>query len=464
MGIDYTINDAKYLLSTLAAIINDKKPLSSFNRVNWNTVFRLANYHKIANIIYYAVLGSDEKMAEEVKKGFYTAFNEALISYERIAKVQEALFWKLDVENIPAVVFRMSNFNELYPQKEMGIPDALELFILKDGKDKIDELMKTLDFVSSSIKLGDCILYFRNPKCELRLYFTNPFYDPVMKKYYDNVFSKLSCMNDYKSIKGFDIDNYYVFLVAMITNNYALKTIRIRHLLDLWMYYRKYHEKYNWEYIQYTLESIGIKDMANRMLELCFIWFDGATAENHEDLDIYDNMENYILSRGEIGFSESCKYFPLVYNLNKIIIQEQERIEKEKYKKFLYPEPEYMQSLYPKLAKNKFGLMLAYLLRRFRLKFSSKSQNQEEETETDEKDFYEPQSDYPSGFFETDEADVEFIKTAPLMVADDVKIMEDVLPVNTDNLNVDKAAAKLGDYHSEEELLKERNKNFHQKN
>lgn len=455
MGIDYTTNDVKYILSTLAAILNDKKPVSSFNRVNWNTIFRLANYHKIANIIYYAVLGSDEKMTEDVKKGFYATFNEALISYDRISKAQEALFWKLDMENITAVVFRMANFNDLYPLKEMGIPDALELYVLNENKEKMDEIMRSLDFLPSSIKYGDCIVYSRNPKCEIKVYFNNPFYDPVMKKYYESVFPKLAYMSDYKSIKGFDIDHYYLFLVSMAANNYALKTIKIRQMLDLWMYYRKYHEDFDWEYVQQNLEQLGIQELSNRILELCFIWFDGATAENSNELNIYDDMESYILSKGEMAFQENCEYFPLVYNLNRILIMEQEKAEKERYKKFLYPDSEYMRSLYPKLAKNKFGLMLAYFLRRMRLLGSKK---EVEETEEAAREFYEPQSEYPDSYFDTEEMDSEFVKTAPLMVADDVKIMDDVLPVNVDNINVDKAAGKLGGFHSEEERMKESEK------
>lgn len=456
MGIDYTINEAKYLLSTLAAIMNDKRPLSSFNRVNWSTVFRLANFNKTANILYYAILGSDEKMTEDVKKGFYSAFNEALLGFDRISKAQEALFWKIDSEHIPAVVFRMSNFNELYPMKEMGIPDALELYIPAEYKNKIDEIMLTMDFIPSSIKTGGgATVYSRNPKCEIRVYYSNPFYDGTMKKYYDYVFMQLSFMGDYKSIRGFDLDNYYVFLVSMVCNSYAIKTTKIRQFLDLFVYYKAYEKEFDWDYIQSCLEQIGIKDMAFRVLELCFIWFDGATAENNEDLNIYDNMEHYILSRGEIGFKESCEYFPLVLNMNKMLIQEQEKAEKENYRKFLYPDAEYMQTLYPVLAKNKFGLMIAYILRRLRLMLTGKKGPDPSEAAVEEPlDFYEPQSSYPAHFLDTDEPDVDIVKTAPLMVADDVRVMEDVLPVNTDNLNLEKAAEKLGSFHMEEDLIK----------
>lgn len=457
MGIDYTVNDARYLLTTLTAIINDKRPLSSFNRVNWNTVFRLANFHKIANVVYYAVLGSDEKISEEIRKGFYTAFNEALLGYERISKVQEALFWKLDVEGISTVVFRMANFNELYPLKEMGIPDALELYIINDSKEKIDELMATMDFTSSNMSSGDYVLYTRNPKCEVKVYFNNPFYDKHMKRYYDTVFPKLSFVENYRYVKGFDTDNYYIFLISMIANSYALKQARIRQLLDLWAFYKEYYEDFNWEYIQMCLEQIGIRDMANKLLELCFIWFDGATAENHDDLEIYDDMENYILSKGDIAFRKNCEYFPLVYNLNKLIIQEQERIEKEKYKKFLYPDAEYMQSLYPKLASNKIGLMLAYFIRRLRLFTSKKKANRDEVIEEIDvnKEFYEPQNEYPNDFFDDDDNGMETVKTAPLMVADDVQVMEDVLPVNTDHHVTGGSGSNKAGYISEEELMKE---------
>lgn len=428
MGIDYTDNESKYLFSTIAAILNDKKPMSSLNRVNWGTIFRLSNFHKVSNILYYAILGSDEKMASDVRKSFYTAFNEALLSHDRVSKVQSALFWKMDSEGVGLVVFRGADFNELYPFKEMGLADSLEVYVLDAEKTKIDELMKELDFTPSPIKSGDCTVYSRNPKCEIRVFFKNPFYDYTMKKYYNGIFSNLGFIEDYKNIRGFDVNNYYIFLVSMIANNYALKNVRVRQLLDLWIFHKTYSEDFDWNYIMLELDKLNIREMGRRFLELSFIWFDGAVPKNSEDIDVYDTMENYILSRGDIGFKESCDLFPLVKDLNRLILEEQARIEKENYRKFLYPDKEYMQGLYPRLASNDFGLRIAYFLRRMRLMFGSPDIEKDIENIPQ---FYEPQSNYPSDYYVNSEnTELEEITSAPLVVAGDVQVMTDVLPVN----------------------------------
>lgn len=456
MGIDYTVNEAKYLLSTLEAIINDKRPVPSLNRVNWNTIFRLANFHKIANVLYYAILGSNERMTKDIRRSFYTAFNDALLSYDRIASVQEALFWKFDIEKIDVIVFRGSNFNDLYPMREMGVSDALELYIVNSNKEIVDGIMSGLDFTASSLKQADCIVYTRNPKCEIKVYLQNPFYDGTMKKYYDNTFSRLSNIGSYKHIYGFDTDTYYIFMVSMIANSYALKISRIRQLLDLWVFYQKYYDDFNWEYIQGEFKKLYLSAMADRILELCFIWFDDNTASNPEDIDIYDNMENFILSRGDIGFEESCQYFPLVYRLNKLLIKEKEKLEKEDYKKFLYPDKEYMQSLYPTLTSyGKSGLMLAYMVRRLRLLFGKKSNVNEDLLESKTGiEFYEPQSNYPEEFLATDDTENDGVKAAPLVVSNDVEVMDGVLPANIDGSTGNVRSAEVG-YMSESEIIKQ---------
>lgn len=431
MSIDFTTNDSKYLFSTASAILNDKKPLSSMNRVNWSTVFRLSNYHKIANIMYYAILGSNEKMTNEVRKSFYIAFNEALLSHDRVSKAQAALFWKLDSENVETVVFRGADFNELYPFKEMGLADSLEIYVHDIEKTKLDSIMQELDFMPSPIKSGDCVVYSRSPKCEVRVYFKNPFYDATMKKYYNDTFLGLAFKEGYNSIRGFDVNNYYIFLVSMIANNYALKNAKVRQVLDLWIFHRTYQEDFDWDYILLELDRLNIGDMARRILELSFIWFDGTVPKNSEDIDVYDTMENYILSRGDIGFRESCELFPIVKELNKLILEEQARIEKENYKKFLYPDQEYMQGLYPRLASNRIGLQVAYLLRRIRLLTGAGDKSYKND---EVQSFYEPRSEYPNNYYETGE-DTELSETrsAPLVVADDVKVMDDVLPANIGN-------------------------------
>ena len=70
--------EGRILVNMAASVMrqDDLKPLHG--NLDWERLFRVADYNKISNLIYLAILGNNEKMPERWKTRFYERYSDIL--------------------------------------------------------------------------------------------------------------------------------------------------------------------------------------------------------------------------------------------------------------------------------------------------------------------------------------------------------------------------------------------------
>ena len=72
------IYEGRFLVNTVGGILRQDDLRVMYSRVNWEKMFREADYHKIANIIYLASLGNGDKIPERWRERFFERYQKAL--------------------------------------------------------------------------------------------------------------------------------------------------------------------------------------------------------------------------------------------------------------------------------------------------------------------------------------------------------------------------------------------------
>lgn len=49
--------EGRYLLSIVSSIINQTEIPHSVRRLDWENIYKMADYHKVAHVVYLATLG-----------------------------------------------------------------------------------------------------------------------------------------------------------------------------------------------------------------------------------------------------------------------------------------------------------------------------------------------------------------------------------------------------------------------
>ena len=119
------------ILVNMAAFVmrqDDLKPLHG--NLDWEKLFRVADYNKISNLIYLAILGNNEKIPERWKTRFYERYSDTLKFNESCTEGEREILVLLELKKIPVLVLSSSSRRQLYPREEMAGESSLKLFFL----------------------------------------------------------------------------------------------------------------------------------------------------------------------------------------------------------------------------------------------------------------------------------------------------------------------------------------------
>ena len=92
--------EGRTLVGMVSSIIRQDTLHVLYNRLDWERMFRLADNHKIANIVYLGILGKGDALPDKWRERFFERYQEALLFGENCNEsVKEVLTW-LDMREI----------------------------------------------------------------------------------------------------------------------------------------------------------------------------------------------------------------------------------------------------------------------------------------------------------------------------------------------------------------------------
>ncbi len=359
--------EARYLLSLISAIINQTDIPRSVRSLNWENIYKLCEYHKVAHIVYLATLGLEEDIARKWKDLFHERYGESLLSQERFRNAAEVVMWQLKQNKIHALLIRDGIMSTCYEPREIRALNQVRILVGEGQEAKIHSLMRSMDFQKQENHKGRGEVYYRIPKTTVIFYTDLGFCTRQLKKYFDFPVKVIHQMEGEKYLHQFTEDEFYIYLVCDLVNQYACGEIRIGDMVDYWQFYKNYRDRLNWEYVDKELATAGVLDFAQRLRKLAYIWFgevdDELSREYDENIEIYQAIELYILTRGMEGREISMKLTELVKEVSDIRTRTRREERRRRYRGFLFPDKKYMEKIFPILEDAPFLLPLCWMWR-----------------------------------------------------------------------------------------------------
>ncbi len=359
--------EARYLLSMVSAIINQTEIPRSVRRLDWEHIYRLADYHKVAHILYLATLGLDEEIAQKWKTLFREKYEESLLSQERFRNAAEVVMWQLKQNKIHALLIKDGIMSSCYEPREIRALNQVRILVGEGQEGQIHSLMRSMDFQKQENRKGSGEAYYRVPKTTVIFYTDLGFQTRQLRKYFDFPVKVVRQMEGEKYLHQFTEDEFYIYLMCDLVNQYACAEINIGNMVDYWQFYKLYKEQLNWEYIDKELAAAGILDFARRLQNLVNIWFGGESeafsAQYEAEIDVYQAMELYIFTRGSEGREVSMKLTELVKEVSDRQTRKRREERVRRFRKFLFPDRRYMENIFPILEDAPFLLPVFWFWR-----------------------------------------------------------------------------------------------------
>jgi len=347
--------EERYLITLLSAVLNQTKTPEPIRQLDWEKLYRLADYHHVAHTAYYGIIGLEESIPQTVRQRFYERYHEVVFRNERLKDSEDWVGMLLERGSVNCFLIRYSDSAPNYPIEEMCCAEFIEVGIGKKSIKLVKNIFEKADLEMLSNDHSGQVFY-RVPGIKVLCYNSNMFFSKKMRKYFQNMFSSLPRKKKYRNVRELPPNDKYIFYMCRLTDNYARGEINISQIIDFWIFYKKNAESFSWPVIYDTLKKLKIEEFAERLEFLILRWFSkGVTNDN---IEIYEAMESYIFTKGAEGRKISSEFLPLINTVADCYARNRRAEIWKRRIKWLFPDRKYMETIYPFL--DRAGLFLPF--------------------------------------------------------------------------------------------------------
>lgn len=373
--------EGRTLVGMVSSIIRQDALHILYSRLDWERMFRIADYHKVANIVYLSILGKGDALPDRWKDRFFERYQEALLFGENCDEsLKELLMW-LEMQEVSCIVLTSGSVRSFYqiPETAENTPISIllseeEYFFAKgyliDLGYETDQVYKGYGERMKKVSGVSVILYRKLP-------FRTALYQKNMIKLLE--FARLG--ESYKYIRVLSIENEFVYRMARAAYRYVTDELTLREVLDLLLCHQTWREQLNMEAVWKKLKDFQIEELSEKILRIAYMWFgnkkDMYFERQLDDMAAYDVLEERLLTKGIINRESDEQALQLQKKIEKELLKEKRREERkrlgEKIRNYqrnvkrkirwVFPDYHYMSSLYPSLEKIPVLLPFFWLIR-----------------------------------------------------------------------------------------------------
>lgn len=354
--------EERYLIMILSSVMNQKTTPEPMRQLDWEKMFRLADFHHVAHVVHYGILGLNEIIPQSIRRRFFEKYLEAVYRTDRLRKAEKQLRSLMEKERINCFFVDYAENVKSYPIEEMCCQEYIEIGSDKKGTGLIANKLRIRDFVEKPLE-DEGFLYYRIPGIKVFFYNYNIFLSKPMRKFYKNLLGTIPRKERFKYVKKMEPNDQYLFYMCRLTDSYAKGEISLNQMIDFWFFYKRYAEEFSWKYIYDRLKKLKIEAFAEKMEYLVLRWFGTGAGVGAEFAEVYDAMESYILSKGEEGREISSQYLPLIKTVADCYARNRRAEEFKRLLEWAFPDRSYMETIYPELEKASALLPLFWLFR-----------------------------------------------------------------------------------------------------
>lgn len=353
--------------------------------INWERMYRTADYHRIANLIYLGLMGKREMVPERWRERFFERYQEALRYGEICNEAEREILTLLEMKEISCIILASCGVRDLYQVKEMAGNSPLILFLDSESYVLVKGYLVDLGYETDRTyeECGECMKKVSGFTVEI--YHDLPFITSTYKKQMQRLLERSVPRNSSQRIRNLTVQDRFVFRMAQAVYHYATNELLLREVLDLYLFHKAWQSRLDHESIMDMLSAFHIDELAEKLLYISYMWF-GSKAESgierpDENLEVYDVLENRILSRGAIEKETDPQAQELGSMIERVREKERRRErlgsmkddlaarwrELRRSLHWIFPEYRYMCAIYPWLESLPILLPVSWMIRDVRL-------------------------------------------------------------------------------------------------
>lgn len=286
--------EAEYLIHLINSVLNGTMPDEKPEQLSFEGVYRLAEFHSIANMAFYAVERLNGKPDDELYKKWSRQRDSAIIKDTVQFHEQGLIISSFENEHIRYMLLKGFALKELYPSTDMRLMSDIDILI--DGEDAVmaKGLMEALGYDAVHFNAGKDDVYQKKPVMNVEIH------RDLLEKSDEGLIIIDKIIKENKTEKGTHYilkpTYFYLYILAHSLRHYFKGGTGIRTILDLYLYFENHKADIDLDMIEKLMKQADCYEMYTDLISLADVWFAGA-----EHSDKTKKAERYILSSGVYG-------------------------------------------------------------------------------------------------------------------------------------------------------------------
>lgn len=344
--------ELKCLLDILEAVVNEDKIPEWQQEPDWGKLFKLADYHHVANTVYAPILSMENRWLARWKSSFEERYHYSVVMRDRYKDAEAIVVKAIEKAKIHCMELEESVLTGCYARKENRYPMPIT-FLIEHGKIEIlRKVMKQLDFEERPAKdqktASEEHCFSKSGGVMFVFYETLIFTGKKINRYFSLSPKSFQKKKGYQYIHVQNVNDFYLYYIAWLAERYAKGDIELRNIMDLWQYYLLCYEKIDWTEVNKELERLELGEFGRLIVKLSAIWFGGMN-DFEDDADMLLAMKIYIASKGTRAREENQKLLTLVKEVADVYARDLKRERRREKLERWFPDRVYMETIYPAL-------------------------------------------------------------------------------------------------------------------
>lgn len=257
--------DMIYLVS---CAVNSEKPEKEIcAQMDLSELYRISLDHALTEASAYA-LEQVTSLPEDFKEAKYKAIRRlSLLNIER-----ERIKTELEKHEIWYLPLKGIVLKGYYPKTAMREMSDNDILCDSEKMAEIKLLMEGLGFVCTHCGKNHHDVYEKSPRLcfEMHRSFFNQNSHPDQFDYFEKLKDKK--IKDSDNQYGYHLSNedFYIYLLTHMYNQYRSKGTGLRSLLDIYVFYKKFGTELDFDYLVVELKKLGLVEFEQGIRELAF--------------------------------------------------------------------------------------------------------------------------------------------------------------------------------------------------
>lgn len=356
MEIKQNVSD--YFIKLIRSTINDEIPSEKPSGIEWRDILNLAAYHKVDEMVFYAVEKLQNKPSQSILDKMYKQHEKnQLINTIQLAEA-ETILKEITGRGIDVLPLKGYVLKSLYPDANYRQMGDLDYLLEEKNLDAAEEILTGLGYCAEDVGLEDSHdVYTKKPYLEVEMH--RRLLPPTEENhwYTDDIWKRLHTHTQNPHLLEMSWEDFYLYHLLHFEKHYSMDGCGIRSVIDQYYLMKSLGDKLDWDYINQMLPKMNYVAFEAMSKGLAQAWFGDGEMKKE-----WEGPAEFIINSGAFGTFEQYQKWVM------------ERYKREEgihtktgfFFRRMFMERERMEFSYPILKKHRWLLPFLWVHRLFK--------------------------------------------------------------------------------------------------